>query len=69
MYNCEIVTNIKRNDGVEAIILSVVNISFPSNSHDIITGTSGGGSEYGIEIILIDMEISLKLHLISKQVK
>ena len=48
MYNCEIVTNIKRNDGVEAIILSVVNISFPSMggpSHDIITGTSGGGSE------------------------
>jgi hypothetical protein len=48
MYNCEIVTNIKRNDGVEAIILSVVNISFPSMggpSYDIIKGTAGGGSE------------------------
>ena len=48
MYNCEIVTNIKRNDGVEATIISVVNISFPSMggpSYDIITGTAGGGSE------------------------
>ncbi len=47
IYNCEIITNIKRNDGVNAIIISLVNISFPSMggpSHDIILGTCGGGS-------------------------
>ena len=47
MYYCEIITNIERNDGVEAIINSLVNISFQSMggpSHDVILGTSGGGS-------------------------
>lgn len=48
MYYCEIITNIKRYDGVNAIIISIVNISFPSMggpTHDIKLGTSGGGSE------------------------